>query len=174
MGNNIVDSPKATRYTITECKAKSDFEYYLDRTVFYNRNTNLIIGAMSFQQIEGYFDASGKEESVSDTVIVVAGLLAEASQWRDFSNTWLEVLKQEKVPVGETLPVFHTTDFMAKREGYDDIVFWTEDRRQSLSNKLTDLMNSHALYPVGVAVIANLSSDLKRFCAKLSVFQKKK
>ncbi len=107
---------------------------------------------MSFQKITGYFDASGAEETVSDTVIVVAGYLAEAEQWCNFSDAWLTALKEGNVPIGSTLPVFHTTDFHARRKGFADRTIWTGEKCDPLYEKLIDIINSHTLYPVGIAV----------------------
>lgn len=112
---------------------------------------------MSFQEIKGYFDVSGKEENQKDKVIVVAGYLAEAEQWRDFSADWLKVLKEEKVPVekNNTLPEFHATDFHARQGVFKDRNIWTDEKCGILYNKLIDIINTHTLYPVGMAILLN-------------------
>lgn len=108
---------------------------------------------MNIQKIEGFFDSSGKEENLEDKVMVVSGVLSEAAQWRDFESDWLKVLTDEQVPIGDVLPVFHTTDFHAKWGGYENTEFWTEEKRERLYNTLLDLINTHALYPVGIAIL---------------------
>ena len=107
---------------------------------------------VSFKKIEGYFDASGKEETASDTLIVVAGYLAEAEPWRKFCAAWLTALKEENVPIGEALPVFHTTDFHARMKGFADRTIWTAEKCDLLYSNLIDIINTHTLYPIGIAV----------------------
>lgn len=128
---------------------ETDLGIYLNRIAYF-RGPNHFIGAMKIK-VEGYFDASGKQEN-ADLVVSVAGLLATPHQWNKFSKAWIKILDDAGVPKANEVPVFHTTDFMARKGFYGDKSSWTQEKRDSFYRKLIETIQGNILYPVGMSL----------------------
>jgi hypothetical protein len=116
-------------------------------------------------KLEGYLDASGKQEKHSDKVLTVGGLLATPFQWMKFDKAWRALLEAESVPKNKNgIRVFHTTDFIArKNKGYEDLTFWTDEKCERLYDGLIKVIQGNILYPVGISVFLE---DYRKLIAK--------
>ena len=111
-------------------------------------------------RLEGYFDASGKQEAIGDKAIIVAGLLSSSPKLREFEKLWLKTLNDAGISATNGVPVFHTTDFMARKSVY---ATWTQEKRDLFYRNLIEIICQTTLYRVGIAV---LLEDYRRFLVK--------
>jgi len=70
---------------------------------------------MPTENLEGYIDVSGDEETASDKIMTVNGFLSTPSKWREFDITWQSYLKSKGfIPDPKTNRyIFHTSPFWA-------------------------------------------------------------
>ncbi len=109
-----------------------------------------------FSMLTACFDASGKEED--QPVLVVAGFISSAKDWKDFDSVWRKRLSQEG------LDWFHAVDFF---QGVGDFEPFKRDKRrkEKLLADLVDIIKSHVYRKFGSIVVINdflnLSRDLR-------------
>ncbi len=122
------------------------FGAYLFREKHFNPNG--IVGFMTFEILEAYIDASGKDTNISDKVLAVTGCLSTPSKWQDFDNDWQSFLKAEGFPKDSAIAryVFHTSPF------------WTEPTptkrtKQRIYRSLIEIIAKHTLFRFGHIVL---------------------
>ena len=91
--------------------------------------------------LRGYFDESGTH-TASETV-VVAGFLASASDWVEFSGRWQMALNDFGIPF------FHMADFANRVPPYD---VWTEPVRKTRLARLLSIINKCAATSLATVV----------------------
>ena len=101
---------------------------------------------MAVIELNGYFDESGTHAQAP--VIVVAGYLSPARDWRRFEIKWRKVLKEEDADY------LHTADLEADppRGIYEG---WTRRKADHLSDRLVPLAVRYAGRPYGVHFLAS-------------------
>lgn len=90
--------------------------------------------------LKGYFDDSGKWLDPAETVVVVAGAIADLDQWEIFDQKWKLVLKEFQVSE------LHMKNFAHFRGEYKG---WNEPKRQNLIRQLLELAITHIRKPLG-------------------------
>lgn len=105
-----------------------------------------------------YFDESGTHEG--SRVVAVAGYVALASMWVEFSAQWQLALNDWG------LDHFHMTDFAVKAPPYDKL---TEAERRKLLTRLIGIINSNVLGSVGIVIPTRTFDEIfseraKRIC----------
>jgi hypothetical protein len=95
--------------------------------------------------LEAYVDDSGKIGQGHTTVL--AGYVASAETWADFSRRWAAVLAEPPA-----LEYLHTTDAMALKKQFRG---WTEDARDAKLAKLIDVINNTDILYGAAAIINN-------------------
>ena len=101
--------------------------------------------------LKGYFDDSGKWLDPTETVVVVAGAIADLDQWESFDAKWKLVLKEFKVSE------IHMKHFAHSRGEFRR---WDEPKRQDFIGQLLRLAETHIRRPIG----ALLSKDKWENC----------
>lgn len=92
------------------------------------------------RMLKGFFDDSGKWLDRSETVVVVAGAIADVDQWEIFAPKWKLVLNEFQVSE------LHMRDFAHFRGDY---IRWTEPKRQDFIGQLLALAKTHIKKPIG-------------------------
>jgi hypothetical protein len=90
------------------------------------------------------FDASGTETDTS--IMVVAGFVSSAREWKKFSLKWVRRLKRDGLEYMHMKEFAHSTDQFSSGWKGD------EKRRQGLLSDLMTLIKQHAEYKFGVIV----------------------
>ena len=107
--------------------------------------------------IKGYFDDSGKWLDPTETVVVVAGAIADLDQWEIFDAKWKLVLKEFKVSE------IHMKHFAHSRGEFRR---WDESKRQDFIGRLLRLAETHIRKPIGALLPKDkweeLSHELKQ------------
>jgi Protein of unknown function (DUF3800) len=92
-----------------------------------------------------YLDDSGTDPAQS--VVVVAGYISTAREWKKFSAGWLAVLRRYE------LPHFHMSEFLSQRGSE---LFpkgaWRDDRKNALITELVGLVGRSAMLQVGASL----------------------
>ncbi|HEX8735518.1 MAG TPA: hypothetical protein VF721_09360 [Pyrinomonadaceae bacterium] len=116
-------------------------------------------------KVSGFFDASGKQETLDDKVLVVAASLATPFYWQEFSKEWIEYLIDKEYPIkkGKTKPTFHTVDFHYGNYPLRKDFGWDEDRKKDLYDGLIRLIKRRTEYSVATAVDLE---DYRRFVSE--------
>lgn len=148
-GNNIVAS--AEREWHTERKRYCPIEHLA-------RNSTLSDewGVLLMAMLTACFDASGSE--MGRPCLVVAGFVATATDWTEFSRQWTARLARD------ALPYFRMSEFSGTYSRHYD--GWSETRRRDLLSDLIGLIQSFAYRKFGTCVVNQyladgLSPDLK-------------
>lgn len=81
-----------------------------------------------------YLDVSGNQPDQG--ICTVAGFIAPAEQWDDFSKEWAAVLARF------SLAYFHMTDYVARYAPYDTLA---DDERDALMNALLTVIERHTV-----------------------------
>lgn len=90
--------------------------------------------------LKGYFDDSGKWLDPAETVVVVAGAIADLDQWEIFDQKWKLVLKEFQVSE------LHMKNFAHFRGEYKG---WDEPKRQNFIRQLLELAITYIRKPLG-------------------------
>lgn len=126
--------------------------------------SNGLVGSMTLELLDGYFDASGKQASVKDKLITVNGCLSTPTNWQAFDIEWQKTLKDFGFTPDPKFGrfVFHTTDF---HSGYCKLSpkAMSKADRQLIYRTLIQIVRRHSLFIGGFAVVLK---DYVRFANK--------
>ncbi len=115
---------------------------------------NGLVGfVLAVETLQGYIDASGKEETVTDRILTVNGLLSTPSKWQEFDNHWQAFLRQEgfKPDVKTGKYVFHTSPFWANKCNLMPSGL-TDHNKLRIYRRLIEIIRDHTLYRFGFGV----------------------
>lgn len=125
--------------------------------------------------LNGYIDASGKEETASDRILSVNGLLSTPDNWREFDRVWQAFLKAEGFKRHRRTHkyVFHTSGFWTGK----DVLMpqgLSEQTKRSIYRQLITIIRDHTLYNFGYGVRLDEYRDLElEFPNAIEAFLKK-
>lgn len=91
--------------------------------------------------LTGYFDESGTHNGAP--CVSVAGYVSTVEGWELFEKEWRETLAEWGIEF------FHMTDFA---QGQKQFKGWSESEKLPRVNRLTDIINAHALASFGVVI----------------------
>jgi hypothetical protein len=150
------------KYDINDYDLESDIGVYLSQMAFFHGD-NCLIGTM--KKVAGYIDASGKEETFNDKILVVANSLGTPFYWQEFSKEWIAFLIEKEYPIkpGKSQPTFHATDFHHGNYPFRAQFGWDPDRKKDLYDGLIKLIKNRTEYSVATGVDLE---DYRRFMKK--------
>jgi len=90
----------------------------------------------------GYFDESGHDDQSAS--FWIAGYVAEAPIWFDFSNQWNQALAKAQISC------FHMTDFECRQRQFSD---WSNEKRLAVIDDLVSIINAHNVYGIGAGLV---------------------
>lgn len=140
LGNNILDSPKHSWQNGAE---------YIKDALTLAFPVGLAHERRLIMNFTAYFDESGTHDN--SQVVAVAGYVAVASCWVEFSAQWQIALDEWG------LDHFHMTDFAVKAPPYDK---WTELERRQRLTRLIGIINEHVLGSVGILIPKNAFDEI--------------
>ncbi|MGO9604795.1 MAG: DUF3800 domain-containing protein [Candidatus Binataceae bacterium] len=100
---------------------------------------------MAALDLAGHFDEAGTHAASS--VVVVAGYVAPASDWKELERLWLEALREEGAAF------YHTTDIEAQPKPRGIYRDWTREKADRLTDKVVPIAAKYAGPGVGVHVL---------------------
>lgn len=114
------------------------------------------------KKVSGFLDASGKQETLNDKILVVAASLATPFFWQEFSKEWIAFLedKMYRVKPGKVQPTFHTTEFHYGNYPFREEFGWDDSRKGDLYNGLIELIKKRTEYSTATGVDLD---DYRRF-----------
>jgi hypothetical protein len=135
-----------------EYKLDTPFGAYLSQQQHFCPN-GLVGFVLAVETLQGYIDASGKEETFTDSILTVNGLLSTPSKWQEFDNRWQAFLNQEgfKPDAKTGKYVFHTSPFWA---GKCNLMpnGMTEHTKLRIYRSLIEIIRECTLYRFGYGV----------------------
>lgn len=117
-------------------------------------NKNGLVGFVATELLDGYIDASGKEETLADKILTVNGCLSTPQKWQEFDDEWQPYLKSKGFkPDSKTgRYVFHTSPFWVDKCQLMPRNL-TRRAKQEIYHHLIDIICKHTVYRFGYGVI---------------------
>ena len=123
-----------------------------------------------YSMFTAYFDDSGHEDD--QLLVVVAGFIADAKDWKEFEALWIAALYRHAMPVACGLPYLHVSEINRKirtcrqHEACSD--HWTDLRRKRMFDELIDIIRGHVSRKFACVVVneglADLSEQVRIDC----------
>lgn len=109
---------------------------------------------MALEDLHGYADASGQEETVTEKILTVNGCLSTPAKWSEFKDKWQAYLKSKGFkPHRKTGNyVFHTSSFWANAHELMPQNL-SEDEKQEIYRHLIEIICKYTVYRFGYAVV---------------------